>query len=67
MDHEQQRWLPAKFTGYSGIVECSNHRLAGAGRRDNQVPILMLDFALGSEDVEDFLLKGVGPQIKYDG
>src|SRR5262245_4123937 len=48
------------------VVECSHDGLAGASRRDHQIPTPIVQRALGLEVLEDLLLERVGPQREED-
>ena len=48
------------------IVERGDHRLAGAGRRDDEVAVAPLNPTFGVEPVEDLLLERVGPQLERE-
>ena len=51
---------PRSAASWRSVVERGDDRLAGAGRRDDQVAGATVDVALGGEPVEDLLLEGQG-------
>jgi len=64
MGNEEERGAAFLTVAFSPVVEGDNHRLARPGRRDDQVPVLPLDFPLGGQDFEDFLLERVGSKVE---
>lgn len=56
MRHEQQRWVFASLLAEPPIVECRQHRLAGARCRDDQIAMAIVAVALELQPVEHPLL-----------
>ncbi len=61
---KQERWLRTRLAADPCVVERRNHRLPGPGCCDDQMAVLVLDLALGGQDVKDLLLKRIGVQVK---
>jgi hypothetical protein len=54
---EEETWLCPSSLTRAEVVERSDHRLAGAGRRDEEVSVSAVQRALGVETIEDLELK----------
>jgi len=66
MSNKQQRWFATKFPADAGVVEGRNHCLASPGSSDKQMTVLLLNLPFGGQDIEDFVLKRVWPQVERD-
>jgi hypothetical protein len=67
MRDKKQRRLVPPLPAQSGVVKRRNHRLTSSRGCDNQMAILLLHLAFSRQNVQDFFLERVGPQVEHGG